>query len=62
MKWIIEVSGIIVFKMYLRIFFPKYRFKRWGFPFVKLRGFPNCPPATSQTGNSLSKMSVLTAE
>ena len=61
MTWKTEVSGIILFKMYLRIFFPKYRFQRWGFPFV-LRGFPNCPPATSQIGNSLSKTSVLTAE
>ena len=56
MKWKIEVSGIIVFKTYLRIFFPKYRFQRWGIPFVKLRGFPNCPPATSDIGNPLSKL------
>ena len=62
MKWKMEVSGIIVFKMYLRIFFQKFRFQRWLFPFVKLRGFPNCPPATSQIGNSLSKAPVLTAK
>ena len=55
MKWKMEVSGIIVLKMYLRILFPNYRFQRGGFPFVKLKGFPNCPPAVSQIGNSLSK-------
>ena len=31
-------------------------------PFCKIWGFPNCPTATSQIGNSLSKMSVITAE
>ena len=33
-----------------------------GIPFCKIRGFPNCPTATSQIGNSLSKTSVTIAE
>ena len=36
--------------------------QRGGFPFVKTRGFPNCPPATSQIGNSLFKTSVMNIE
>ena len=35
-----------------------------GIPFAKIRGFRNCPPATSQIRNSLgnSKTSVITVE
>ena len=58
----IEASSIVILSMYLIIFFSKERFWRWGFPFVKIRGFPNCPPATSQIGNSLSKTSVIFTE
>ena len=40
MKWKIEVSGIVVFNMYLRIFFPQKWGQRLGIPFAKIRGFP----------------------
>ena len=33
-----------------------------GFPFVEIGGFLNCPPGTSQFGNFLCKMSVITVE
>ena len=33
-----------------------------GIPFYKSQGFPKLSPATSQIGNSLYKMSVLTVE
>ena len=47
---------------YLKIVLPKLRIYRWGFPFVKTEGFPNCPPATSHLGISLFKTSVIIAE
>ena len=62
MKWKIEDSSIVVLNMYLRIFFPEYRFQRWVFPFVKIKGFQNCPLAESQIGNSLSKTPVTTVD
>ena len=29
---------------------------------LKMRGFPNCPPATSQIGNSFIKTSVISVQ
>ena len=33
-----------------------------GIPLCTNQGFPNCPPATSQIGNSLSKTYIMTIE
>ena len=33
-----------------------------GIPFENTGGFPNCPPARSQIGNSIFKTSVITVE
>ena len=46
--------------MFLRIFFCNIGFREG--PFVKIGGFQNYPPGTSQIGNSLPKTTVITVD